>query len=65
MDGIWLHKAAGGMSFMFHHNDIEKCELMLERATKLVSQSGGGILLVTEGVFGMAATLANWMKLLH
>jgi glycine C-acetyltransferase len=59
MDGIWLHKAAGGMGFMFHHNDIEKCELMLERATKLVSQSGGGILLITEGVFGMAGDLGK------
>jgi len=59
MDGIWLHKAAGGMGFMFQHNDIEKCELMLERATKLVSQSGGGILLITEGVFGMAGDLGK------
>jgi glycine C-acetyltransferase len=59
MDGIWLHKAAGGMGFMFHHNDIEKCSLMLERATKLVSQSGGGILLITEGVFGMAGDLGK------
>jgi glycine C-acetyltransferase len=59
MDGIWLHKAAGGMGFMFHHNDIEKCELMLERATKLVGQSGGGILLITEGVFGMAGDLGK------
>jgi glycine C-acetyltransferase len=59
MDGIWLHKAAGGMSFMYQHNDIQKCELMLERATKLVSQSGGGILVVTEGVFGMAGDLGK------
>ena len=59
MDGIWLHKAAGGMGFMFHHNDMEKCELMLERATKLVSQSGGGILVITEGVFGMAGDLGK------
>ena len=59
MDGIWLHKAAGGMSFMFQHNDMEKCQLMLERATKLVNQSGGGILVVTEGVFGMAGDLGK------
>ncbi|MBN1414206.1 MAG: pyridoxal phosphate-dependent aminotransferase family protein [Bacteroidales bacterium] len=59
MDGIWLHKAAGGMSFMFPHNDIAKCELMLERATKLVTQSGGGILVVTEGVFGMSGDLGK------
>jgi glycine C-acetyltransferase len=59
MDGIWLHKAAGGKSFMFSHNDIEKCKIMLDRATKLVSQSGGGILLITEGVFGMAGDLGK------
>ncbi|MBN2212660.1 MAG: aminotransferase class I/II-fold pyridoxal phosphate-dependent enzyme [Bacteroidales bacterium] len=59
MDGIWLHKAAGGKSFMFPHNDISKCELMLERATRLVNESGGGILVVTEGVFGMAGDLGK------
>ncbi len=59
MDGIWLHKAAGGKSFMFPHNDIKKCELMLERAGKIVSETGGGILVVTEGVFGMAGDLGK------
>ncbi len=59
MDGIWLHKAAGGKSFMFLHNDIKKCELMLERAGKIVSETGGGILVVTEGVFGMAGDLGK------
>jgi glycine C-acetyltransferase len=59
MDGIWLHKAAGGKSFMFTHNDIQKCELMLQRATKLVKESGGGILVITEGVFGMAGDLGK------
>lgn len=59
MDGIWLHKAAGGKSFIFPHNDISKCEIMLERATKIVGKSGGGILVVTEGVFGMAGDLGK------
>lgn len=59
MDGIWLHKAAGGKSFIFSHNDIRKCEIMLERATKIVNESGGGILVVTEGVFGMAGDLGK------
>lgn len=59
MDGIWLHKAAGGKSFMFPHNDMEKCRLMLERATRLASQTGGGILVITEGVFGMAGDLGK------
>ncbi len=59
MDGIWLHKAAGGKSFVFPHNDIRKCEIMLERATRIVNESGGGILVVTEGVFGMAGDLGK------
>jgi glycine C-acetyltransferase len=63
MDGIWLHKAAGGKSFMFPHNDMEKCKIMLDRATRLTSQSGGGILLITEGVFGMAGDLGNLSKI--
>ena len=59
IDGVWLHKAAGGKSFQFPHNDIEKCELMLQRATKIVEQTGGGILVITEGVFGMAGDLGK------
>jgi glycine C-acetyltransferase len=59
MDGIFLHKAKGGKSFVFAHNDMAKCEKMLEFATKRVQESGGGILLITEGVFGMAGDLGN------
>jgi glycine C-acetyltransferase len=59
MDGIFLHKAAGGKSFVFPHNDIEKCEKMLEMATKRVQESGGGIMVITEGVFGMAGDLGK------
>ena len=59
MDGIWLGKAAGSKNFIFPHNDIEKCELMLKRATKWVEKTGGGILLITEGVFGMAGDLGK------
>lgn len=59
MDGIWLGKAAGSKNFIFPHNDIEKCELMLQRATKWVERTGGGILLITEGVFGMAGDLGK------
>jgi glycine C-acetyltransferase len=43
-----------GKRFVFPHNDIENLEKQLERATKLVEQTGGGILVITEGVFGMA-----------
>ena len=59
MDGIFLHKAKGGKSFVYAHNDMEKCEKMLGFATKLVNETGGGILVITEGVFGMAGDLGK------
>lgn len=41
--------------FVFKHNDVEDCEKQLKRATALVEkQNSGGILVITEGVFGMA-----------
>lgn len=63
MDGVFLHKAKGGKSFVFAHNDIEKCEKMLSMATKRVNESGGGILVITEGVFGMAGDLGHLDKI--
>jgi glycine C-acetyltransferase len=51
IDGLRLHM---GKRFVYQHNDMESCEKQLERATRLVEQSGGGILLITEGVFGMS-----------
>lgn len=51
IDGLRLHI---GKRFVYQHNDIESCEKQLERATRLVEQTGGGILLITEGVFGMS-----------
>ncbi|MCD4833651.1 MAG: aminotransferase class I/II-fold pyridoxal phosphate-dependent enzyme, partial [Bacteroidales bacterium] len=59
MDGVFLHKAKGGKSFVYAHNDMEKCEKMLGFATKRVKESGGGVLLITEGVFGMAGDLGK------
>ncbi len=50
LDGVRLHM---GKRFVFKHNDIEDCEKQLQRATKLAEKTGGGILLITEGVFGM------------
>ena len=63
MDGVFLHKATGGKSFVYHHNDMEKCEKMLGFATKVVEETGGGILLITEGVFGMAGDLGKLDKI--
>jgi len=59
MDGIFLHKAKGGKSFVYPHNNIEKCEKMLGFAKKNAEINGGGILVITEGVFGMAGDLGN------
>lgn len=52
VDGVRLH---AGKRFMFLHNDIASCEKQLQRATRLLEENGnkGGILLITEGVFGM------------
>ncbi len=43
-----------GHRFVFKHNDIEDCEKQLARAQALAEKQGGGILVITEGVFGMA-----------
>src|ERR1700761_998991 len=51
IDGLRMHM---GKRFVYQHNDLESCEKQLERATRLVEQTGGGILLITEGVFGMS-----------
>ncbi|MBK6698846.1 MAG: aminotransferase class I/II-fold pyridoxal phosphate-dependent enzyme [Saprospiraceae bacterium] len=50
IDGVRLHL---GKRFAFVHNDISSLEKNLERATRLVSETGGSILVITEGVFGM------------
>ena len=60
MDGLRLHF---GKRFVFPHNDIENCEKQLQRATKLTEESGGGILVITEGVFGMAGDLGKLDKI--
>jgi glycine C-acetyltransferase len=50
IDGVRLHM---GKRFTYRHNDIESMEKNLQRATKLAEETGGGILFITEGVFGM------------
>jgi glycine C-acetyltransferase len=42
-----------GKRFVFKHNDVEDCDKQLQRATKLAEETGGAILVITEGVFGM------------
>ncbi|MET1259204.1 aminotransferase class I/II-fold pyridoxal phosphate-dependent enzyme [Flagellimonas sp. DF-77] len=50
IDGVRLHV---GKRFTFKHNDVESLEKNLERATKMAQETGGGILVISEGVFGM------------
>ncbi len=50
LDGVRLHM---GKRYVFKHNDIADCEKQLERATKLAAETGGAIMVITEGVFGM------------
>ena len=59
MDGIFLHKSKGGKSFVFPHNDIERARKMLGFASKRIDETKGGILLITEGVFGMAGDMGR------
>jgi len=56
IDGLRLHI---GKRFVFPHNDIEKLRHQLEHATKVVEKTKGGILVITEGVFGMAGDLGK------
>ena len=50
IDGVRLHL---GKRFTYRHNDLESLKKNLERATKVANQTGGGILVISEGVFGM------------
>ena len=56
MDGLRLHQ---GKRFVFPHNDMENFHKQLEHATKWTENTGGGILVITEGVFGMAGDLGK------
>jgi glycine C-acetyltransferase len=52
IDGLRLHT---GHRYVYRHNDMEDCEKQLQRAAVLIEkQKQGGILVITEGVFGMA-----------
>jgi glycine C-acetyltransferase len=53
IDGVRLHM---GKRFVFTHNNIESLEAQLKRAAKMAEQTGGGIMVITEGVFGMSGS---------
>lgn len=56
IDGLRLHM---GKRFVYPHNNMEKLEKELERASKLAAETKGGILVITEGVFGMSGDLGK------
>ena len=56
VDGVRLHM---GKRFVYPHNNIENLEKQLQRAQKLIDGTDGGILVITEGVFGMSGNLGK------
>lgn len=60
IDGLRMHL---GKRFVFQHNDMENFEKQLEHAKRVADQTGGGILVITEGVFGMAGDLGKIDKI--
>ena len=56
VDGVRLHM---GKRFVYPHNDIENLEKQLQRATRLTQETVGGILVITEGVFGMTGAMGD------
>ncbi|AYQ35031.1 aminotransferase class I/II-fold pyridoxal phosphate-dependent enzyme [Runella sp. SP2] len=65
IDGIRLHKAKMGQYYKFNHNDMESLEKNLVRATKLAEEKGGGVLVITEGVFGMSGKVGSLDKVVE
>jgi glycine C-acetyltransferase len=56
MDGVRLHM---GKRFVYRHNDMDSLHKQLEHASALAEKTGGGILVITEGVFGMSGDLGK------
>lgn len=56
IDGMRMHF---GKRFVYPHNDMDNLKKELQRATKITSETGGGILVITEGVYGMSGDLAR------
>ncbi len=56
LDGLRLHL---GKRFVYPHSNMEALEKNLQRATKIVEQTGGGIMVITEGVYGMVGDVAK------
>jgi len=56
LDGIRLHI---GNKYKYRHNDMTDLEKKLKVATEVVAKTGGGILVITEGVYGMTGALGD------
>ena len=56
VDGVRLHM---GKRFVYAHNDIDSLENQLQHAQKITEETKGGILVITEGVFGMGGDLGK------
>ena len=62
IDGLRLHI---GKRYVYSHNDIENLKKQLERAKKLSDVTGGGILVITEGVFGMSGNMGDLLSIVE
>ncbi|MBL7812722.1 MAG: aminotransferase class I/II-fold pyridoxal phosphate-dependent enzyme [Bacteroidetes bacterium] len=62
LDGMRLHI---GKRFMYQHNNMESLEKQLGHATKLAEKTGGGILVITEGVFGMSGSQGKLKEIIE
>ena len=60
IDGLRLHI---GKRYVYSHNDIENLRKQLVRAKKLSDETGGGILVITEGVFGMSGNMGDLLSI--
>ncbi len=62
MDGMRMHV---GKRFVYQHNDINSLKTQLDRANRLVENTNGGIMVITEGVFGMAGDQGNLKEIVE
>jgi glycine C-acetyltransferase len=62
IDGLRMHI---GKRFVFPHNDMENLEKQLNRAVKIAEAAGGGVLVITEGVFGMSGDLGKLKEIVE
>lgn len=62
IDGVRLH---AGKRYVYKHNDLESLETQLKRAEKLIGDSQGGILVITEGVYGMSGSQGKLKEIIE